>query len=336
MGRFVARDEMYSPAWWLPGGHLQTLWGKLARRSRSLPLRLHRWSTPDGDELEVYSLEAHAGAPHLLLLHGLEGSIRSHYANGLLSLFADAGWGAHFLVFRSCGESMNRARRLYHSGDTADVRLVLGRVISELPFSPLCIAGISLGGNVLLKLLGELGSGVHPNVKAAATISVPYCLEPSARRINRGFSRVYQRFFLRTLKTKALKKREAYPDLPDASTVRKIRTMVEFDDLITAPLHGFQNAEDYYRRSSSAGFLQNIRVPTLLISAADDPFLPTETLRSVREAARANPALHIEFSARGGHVGFVSGRFPWRAMYYAEHRILKFFQSIVGSKKTAP
>jgi uncharacterized protein len=331
----MARDKMYSPAWWLPGGHLQTLWGKLARRPRSVPLRLHRWNTPDGDELEVYSLEAAAGAPHLLLLHGLEGSIRSHYANGLLSLFADAGWGAHFLIFRSCGESMNRARRLYHSGDTADVRFVLARLISEMPASPICIAGVSLGGNVLLKMLGELGSEVHPNVKAAATLSVPYDLALSARRINHGFSRVYQRFFLRTLKAKALEKQKVYPDLPDASMVRNVGTMVEFDDLITAPLHGFRNAEDYYRRSSSAGFLQGIRVPTLLISAADDPFLPRETLLSVREAAGKNPALHIEFPDRGGHAGFASGRFPWRAVYYAEHRILEFFQSIVESPKTS-
>jgi len=298
-------------------------------------LRLHRWDTPDGDELEIYSLDAAAGAPHLLLLHGLEGSIRSHYANGLLSLFAGAGWGAHFLCFRSCGGSMNRARRLYHSGDTADARFVLERLVSEMPASPVCIAGVSLGGNVLLKMLGELGSEIHPNVKAAATLSVPYDLAISARRINRGFSRVYQRFFLRTLKAKVLKKREVYLDLPDASTVRKIGTMVDFDDLITAPLHGFRDAEDYYRRSSSAGFLRNIRVPTLLISAVDDPFLPRETLMFVREAARENPALHIEFLDHGGHAGFVSGRFPWRAVYYAEHRILEFFQSVVGSSENS-
>jgi len=132
-----------------------------------------------------------------------------------------------------------------------------------------------------------------------------------------------------------LKKREVYLDLPDASTVRKIGTMVDFDDLITAPLHGFRDAEDYYRRSSSAGFLRNIRVPTLLISAVDDPFLPRETLMFVREAARENPALHIEFLDHGGHAGFVSGRFPWRAVYYAEHRILEFFQSVVGSSENS-
>lgn len=327
----MSASKIYSPAWWLPGGHLQTLWGKLAHRRDAIALRQHRIATPDGDELEVQSAGENAGAPQLLLLHGLEGSIRSHYAMSTLARFAAAGWSAHFLSFRSCGTRMNRTRRFYHSGDTADLEVALAWLIARFPSGPVCVAGVSLGGNLLLKYLGERGEAVHRNVKAAAAISVPFDLGRSADRINRGFSKVYQQFFLRTLKEKVRKKRLSFPDLPDNDSVRGLRTLKQFDDLLTAPLHGFRDAVDYYRQSSSVGFLAGIRVPTLLLSAVDDPFLPPEALARAEAEARQNPALHIEFLARGGHAGFVTGS-PWRPGYYAEERIFEFFQSVVASQ----
>src|SRR5438105_12785064 len=159
-----SRGEIYSSPWWLPGGHLQTIWGKLLRRRRTLDLRRQVLPTADGDEVELHTIAGAAGAPHLLLLHGLEGSLRSHYANGILSAAADRGWHAHLLLFRSCGEGVNRTRRFYHSGDTGDVRFVIDKLVRDHPHADLFIAGVSLGGNLLLKYLGENPEGVPPNV----------------------------------------------------------------------------------------------------------------------------------------------------------------------------
>ena len=319
------REIIYSPAWWIPGGHLQTLWGKLFRRQAPAPTVLERWDTPDGDFIELHRLSAEPGAPRLLLLHGLEGTVRSHYAQGLLNEAARRGWGADLLIFRSCGSEMNRARRFYHSGETTDTAFVLDRISREFPASPLGLAGVSLGGNVLLKFLGEKGSDLPPQVKAAAAISVPFDLSRSARRINRGLSRLYQRFFLNSLRRKAQQKAERFPDLAPASGIAGLRTMEEFDNLITGPLHGFKDAQDYYERSSSLGWLKGIKLNTLLLSAIDDPMLPPEVLDEAREIAGQNPALHLEFVGRGGHAGFIAGSLPWRPFYYAEFRVGEFF-----------
>jgi uncharacterized protein len=319
----------YTPAWWIPGPHLRTLWGKFFRRTEPLPLRRERWDTPDGDFLDVVRLDppAHvdpAAAPRLLLLHGLEGTARSHYAQGTLAEARRRGWGADLLVFRSCGGELNRARRFYHSGETTDVAMVADRLAAEHPESPLLLAGYSLGGNVLLKYLGEGGRELPPQLRAAAAVSVPYDLERGSRHIARGFSRVYERHFLRSLQGKALGKLAAYPDLVPAERVAGLRTLWDFDDVVTAPVHGFAGASDYYTRSSSIHFLAAIRTPTLLLSARDDPFLPVAVLDEVRAIAERNPALEVEFIDRGGHVGFISGRAPWRPFYYAEWRVAEF------------
>jgi predicted alpha/beta-fold hydrolase len=321
----MQREVIYSPAWWIPGGHLQTLWGKLFRRQPPAPTVLERWDTPDGDFVELHRLTAIPGAPRVLLLHGLEGTIRSHYAQGLLNEAATRGWGADLLIFRSCGSEMNRTRRFYHSGETTDTAFVLDRISSEFPASPLAIAGVSLGGNVLLKFLGERGNDLPPQLKAAAAISVPFDLSRSARRINRGLSRLYQRFFLNSLRRKASEKSQRFPDLAPASRIAGLRTLEDFDNLITGPLHGFRDAQDYYERSSSLPLLKRIRLNTLLLSALDDPMLPSEVLDEVREVARQNPALRLDFVDHGGHAGFIAGWLPWRPFYYAEHRVGEFF-----------
>jgi predicted alpha/beta-fold hydrolase len=318
-------EVIYSPAWWIPGGHLQTLWGKLFRRQRVAPTTLERWNTPDGDFLEIHRLSSGRDAPRLLLLHGLEGSIASHYAQGLLNEAHRRKWGADLLVFRSCGSAVNRARRFYHSGETGDLGFVLDRIIEEFPRAPLALAGVSLGGNVVLKFLGERGEDVPPNLRSAAAISVPFDLELSSRRINRGLSRLYQSFFLHSLKEKTLKKAELFPDLAAPEKIAALRTLEEFDNLVTAPLHGFRDAHDYYRRASSLPYLARIRVSTLLLNAIDDPMLPPTVLDKVRHIVARNPALTAEFVRSGGHAGFVTGSIPGRPYYYAEHRLGKFF-----------
>jgi predicted alpha/beta-fold hydrolase len=321
----MAREIIYSPAWWIPGGHLQTLWGKLFRRQTPAPTVRERWDTPDGDFIELYRLQSAPGAPRVLLLHGLEGTIRSHYAQGLLNEAAKRGWGADLLIFRSCGSEPNLTRRFYHSGETTDAAFVLDRISREHPTSPLAIAGVSLGGNVLLKLLGERGTDLPPQLKAAAAVSVPFDLSRSSRRINRGFSRFYQRFFIGSLRRKAQEKARRFPDLAPADKIARLRTLEDFDNVVTGPLHGFLDAQDYYRKSSSLPWLERIRIKTLLLSAVDDPMLPPEVLDEVRDVARRNPALHLEFVEKGGHAGFITGSWPWRPFYYGEYRVGEFF-----------
>lgn len=287
-------------------------------------MQIDRWSTPDNDVLFVHRLHGPRGNPLLVLLHGLEGSPNSHYARGVLGRVDALGWSAAALVFRTCGGQMNNTRRFYHSGETSDLDFAIRRLTSEMPDTPIVLAGFSLGGNVLLKWLGERGSDVPDAVTGAATVSVPYDLARGSRYINRGFSRVYERHFLRSLVRKAAEKRGRFPDIAPDVELARLRTMWDFDDAVTAPVHGFRDAEDYYQRSSSLGWLDRIRVPTLLLSALDDPFLPPEVLGEVRRAAEGNPALHCEFFEQGGHVGFISGTLPWRPLYWAEWRVVDF------------
>jgi len=321
----VSREIIYSPAWWIPGGHLRTLWGKLFRRQEPAPTVMERWDTPDGDFLEIYRLKAPAGSPHLLLPHGLEGTVRSHYAQALLNEAARRGWGADLLIFRSCGSELNRTRRFYHSGETSDTAFVLKRIVEQYPSSPIAIAGVSLGGNVLLRFLGECGGDLPYQLRAAAAISVPFDLLRSSRRINRGFSRLYQRFFLSSLRRKAQEKQLRFPDLAPADKIASLRTLEDFDNLITGPLHGYRDAQDYYEKASSLPALERIRLKTLLLSAVDDPMLPPEVLDEVREVATRNPYLELDFVQKGGHAGFIAGSTPWRPFYYAEYRVGEFF-----------
>ncbi len=326
----MSRSEYtYRPAWWVPGGHAQTLWGKFLRPRPPLATRVERWETPDGDFLDVHRLDAPNAthdAPRLFFLHGLEGTIRSHYVAGFFAEAQRRGWAADLMIFRGCGDEPNRAPRFYHSGETTDLAFALDRVIAESPERPIVLAGVSLGGNVMLKFLGERGAGAPPQIRAAAAISVPFDLERGARHISTGFSRIYDRHFLRSLREKALAKLQRYPELFDPAALERAHSIYEFDDAVTAPVHGFADAHDYYVRSSSLRFLSAIRVPTFLLSAIDDPFLPSDVLDEVRTIAASNPSLSVEFTKRGGHVGFVSGRIPWRPFYYAEWRACEYLQ----------
>lgn len=305
------------------------MWGKFFRPRPPLATRRERWETPDGDFIELHRLAGPAQAPRLFFLHGLEGTIRSHYVSGFFAEAQRRGWAADLMLFRGCGDEPNRAPRFYHSGETTDLAHALERVEAESPETPIVLAGVSLGGNVLLKFLGERGDSLSPNIRGAAAVSVPFDLEKGARFISEGFSRVYDRHFLRTLRRKALAKLERYPDLFRAADLEQARSIYEFDDAVTAPVHGFESAHDYYSRSSSLNFLERIRVPTLLLSAVDDPFLPSAVLDEVRAIAHRNPDLTIEFRERGGHVGFIGGRVPWRPIYYAEARVCEFLSKLL-------
>ena len=323
----MARVPPYRPAWFVPGRHLRTLWGKFVRRRPRVPASVERWTTPDDDVLVIHRLKGNPGRPLLVLLHGLEGSPDSHYARGLLARAHARGWSAAALVFRTCGGEMNQTRRFYHSGETTDLDFAIRRLTSETPGAPIVLTGFSLGGNVLLKWLGERGAEVPPTIRAAAAVSVPYDLARGSRYINRGFARLYERHFLRSLVRKAIEKRRRFPDIAPRVDLATLRTMWDFDDAVTAPVHGFRDATDYYQRSSSLGWLDRIRVPTLLISAADDPFLPRDVLDQVRAVARSNSALECEFPEHGGHVGFIAGSLPWRPLYWAEWRVMEFLAS---------
>jgi predicted alpha/beta-fold hydrolase len=325
----MPRELTYAPAWWVPGPHLRTMWGRLTRRRLTTPVRVERWTTPDGDVLELRRLDRPSDAatttPHLVFLHGLEGGVHSHYVANLFAEAARRGWSADLVLFRGCAGELNRARRFYHSGETTDFDFALRRIVAARPEAPVGLAGVSLGGNVLLKWLGEQSAnGVPARVRGAVAVSVPFDLARGSRRISRGFSRVYERFFLRSLVAKARQKLAHHPDLCDVVALDGVRTLWDFDDVVTAPVHGFRDALDYYTQSSSIHYLSRVRIPTLLLSASDDPFLPPEVLEEVRSIARHNPALEVEFVQRGGHVGFVSGRLPWRPVYYAEWRVADF------------
>jgi predicted alpha/beta-fold hydrolase len=314
----------FKPAWWLPGPHLPTIWGKMVRRRKPVHDRLERIATPDADHVTLVRMgRITKGVPHLFILHGLEAKISAKYAHGMLEEARKLGWSGDMLMFRSCDGEVNAARRFYHSGETTDLDLVVRRLIDEHPDLHLVMCGVSLGGNVLLKWLGEHGKRVPAQIKRAAAVSVPYDLEAGARLMENGFARSYVRHFLGTLVAKTIKKAELYPDLCDTQRLRAARSFFEFDDLLTGPVHGFAGAHDYYRRSSSIHFLDDVRVPTLLMSAWNDPFLPQSVLEDVRNIARRNQHLFVEFSLTGGHVGWVTGQ-PWAQEYYMENRVVEW------------
>jgi hypothetical protein len=292
-----------------------------------VPLSRERVSTPDGDFVDLDWLEGPAAAPLVLLLHGLEGSTRSHYVTGLLGRLVARGWRGVALSFRSCSGELNHRPRFYHSGDTGDLDAVVNLLVGRQPDVRLGIAGVSIGGNVLLKWLGERGDDVPRAVGGAVAISVPFNLAASARVLDRGFRRaVYTANFMRTLRRKVRDKARRFPGFVDVAAVARARTFAEYDRAVTAPLHGFADEHDYWARSSSGPYLGRIRRPTLLINALDDPFVPAETLPDPRTLP---PDVRAEFIPRGGHVGFLEGRWPWRLRSWAEGRAVDFLTGVL-------
>jgi predicted alpha/beta-fold hydrolase len=262
-----------------------------------------------------------------LLLHGLEGSCHSHYVGGLLDLARARGWSGVVLNFRSCSGEPNRLPRFYHSGDTDDLDEVVRLLTTREPARAIVAAGVSLGGNVLLKWLGEQGKAAPSALAAAAAISVPFDLEQCARVLDRGFQKwVYTANFMRTFKQKVHAKVRQHGAFVDLAAVRRARTFAAYDRVVTAPLHGFADEVDYWRRASCGPYLAHVRRPTLLISAIDDPFVPPSALP---DPAALPPNVALELTERGGHVGFVEGP-PWRVSSWAERRAVEFLATVLA------
>lgn len=337
----ATRADPFRPAWWLRNPHLATVWGKFFRPASSVEARTERWDTPDGDFLDLVRTSGNPGnahAPTFLLLHGLEGTTRSHYVGGLLRAASASGWQANLLLFRTCNGALNLARRTYHSGETSDLAFVARRLVEERPHAPLVLAGVSLGANVLLKWLGELGGArsasqdphtahsarIASRIAAAVAVSAPFDLARSCAHIDQGVSRIYAKNFLRSLKRKAAQKIAQHPGLADLDRVMTAKSLWAFDDAFTSVAHGFTDAADYYYRSSCIRVLHRVGVPTLLLSARDDPFHPHDLLHDVERIAQANANLHLEFTQHGGHVGFVEGSHPGNVSYYVERRTVAF------------
>jgi uncharacterized protein len=328
-------SSSFRAPWFARNPHLQTVWGKFVSPEPPVEARREVWQTPDGDDVLVFRAEgASPDAPHFVLFHGLEGTERSHYVPSLFRAAKARGWAADLMLWRSCGGMNNRAPRFYHSGETDDADWFLRRVSALSPGAPLIACGVSLGGNVLTKLLGDHHVPLPPNLVGAAAVSVPFDLERGSRHISTGASRMYEQWFLRSLRVKAIEKAGRYPELfPPAGTIQKIRTLWEFDDVITAPLHGFAGATDYYTRSSGKHFVQGVRIPLLLLSAADDPFLPSDVLDEVSDRAKTNALVQTEFVARGGHVGFVAHESLWRSRSYLAERVPSFLASVLDRRR---
>lgn len=318
---FLSRP--FTPAWWCRGPHMQTLWPRLVRRKPRLSLRRERLELPDGDFIDLDWTQNSAG-PIVIVLHGLEGSSRSIYARGLLCAIAKRGWRGVVMNFRGCSEEPNRLPRRYHSGDTGDLAYLVDILHQREPHTPLAAVGYSLGGNVLLKWLGSAKQ--TEKLTAAVAVSVPFVLAATADRMQRGFSRIYQWGLLRNLRRSTAAKRDIM-DLPiTVSDLSSLKTFREFDEHVTAPLHGFDGADQYYSVASSRQYLRNITVSTLVLHARDDPFM-TEASIPLREELPAS--VMLELSSHGGHVGFVSGTWPWTARYWLEERIPEYLKNIL-------
>jgi predicted alpha/beta-fold hydrolase len=309
----------FAPPVWLRNRHLQTIVPNSPLRARRrLILRNETLELPDGDFLRLEWLDG--DGPLIVMLHGLEGSSRSRYARGIIAALGRAGYRAVLMTFRGCGGVPNRLARSYHAGDTGDLAFLLDRLSAEHPGLPIAALGYSLGGNALLKYLGERGT--ETCLQTAIAVSVPFDLQDSCAAMSIGFSRLYQHVLLGNLKASTKRKFAGRTAPFDPSAGLAATDFEGFDDRITAPLHGFAGAPDYYRKSSCRAYLKDIRVPTLIVHAADDPFMSRAAIPAEAELAGA---VTLELSEHGGHVGFVAGDAPWNLYCWLEQRIVQHF-----------
>lgn len=326
------RPAPFRPAWWLRGAHAQTLGGRHLRGGGG-SLRESEIPTPDGDTLHLSHTTGDGEAGHsprvvVLALHGLEGSATSGYMHALYDELRPYGIAAVGMDFRTCGGRTNRLPRFYHAGETEDLRTALAHVREAYPAATVAAAGFSLGANVLLKYLGEEGDLARSVLGAAVAVSVPFDLHAGGDALESGFARAYAGHFLRSLRGKLEGKRELVADACDVERGLAARTLREFDDAVTAPLHGFGGVDRYYAESSSARYVGAIRVPTLVLHAEDDPFLPASAIP--RETLAENPWVRSAIVPRGGHVGFVEGRVPFAPRWWAEREAARFLAHILS------
>ncbi len=319
----------FKPAWWLTGPNLQTSFASFFRKRKIPEGYWKRLELADGDFIDLYisgkqnddEKEVKTDTtPLVVLLHGLEGSINSPYSLGVMSQFVKMGWGAIQMHFRGCSGAPNRNARAYHSGETEDFTYVLNWLTERYPSRPVAAVGFSLGGSVLLNYLGKVKS--ETRLVAGVAVSVPLQLDIASQRINQGFSRAYQKHLLSTLRIKIAEKESLLKQLNlSKEDVMQIADFYEFDDKITAPLHDFKDAEDYYTKSSARQYLKHIARPTLIIHATDDPFM---TKAVIPEENELSASVTLELSDYGGHVGFIGGKNPLEPEYYLDKRIPQY------------
>ena len=313
----------FKPAWGLSNPHLQTLWATFFRSMPEVDLHMQRVELEDGDFIDL-AITPLAGKPIIIMMHGLEGSLKSPYVKPLIKQLDESGYGVCFMHFRGCSDELNRLPRSYHSGDSSDLHFVIDYLQDEYQQNPFAVIGYSLGGNVLLKWLGELGDEA-PTTTAIA-VSVPFQLEHAGDRLEKSFSRVYQKHLISTCQKKYQQKFEFQTSpLGEELDVKKLDTFYTFDDQVTAPLHGFEGADDYYQQCSSRQFLRYIEKPTLILHAKDDPFMWEKT---VPDEDELSPSVVLELSEAGGHVGFVAGTHPLNIEYWLDKRIMEWLNAL--------
>lgn len=315
-----------APAW-LAGPHLQTIYPALLPRPK-VAYRRQRIDTPDGDFVDFDWLDGPPGAPLAVLFHGLEGNSSSHYARVLMRHVRALGWRGVVPHFRGCSGEPNRLPRAYHSGDYAEAGWMLATIRERVPDGPLYAVGVSLGGSALLNWLGREGQRAGKLVTCAAGVSTPLDLTAAGIAIEQGLNRIYSRYFLSTLVPKALAMARRFPGALDAAAIRRASSMYAFDAAVTAPLHGFSSTDDYWMRASSKPWLSSIVVPTLVLNARNDPFIPASSLPG---AADVGPGVTLEQPGHGGHSGFAAAPFPGR-LDWLPARLVSFFAECGGAR----
>ena len=307
----------FKPAWWLGSPHMQTLWPVLFKKRHELDLLPEQVELDDGDFVDLCWSKKDSEKT-VLILHGLEGDINSHYINGIIHQLERAGCRPVLMHFRGCGGRINRLARAYHSGETGDLATIVEHIRKLTGNYPYAAIGYSLGGNVLLKWLGETSEN-NP-LKKAVAVSVPFRLHDAAARLQLGVSKIYRQHLLRSLRKTYIKKFKKIKSPIDVD-VKQLKSFWDYDDKVTAPLHGFDGAQDYYDRCSSRQYLGSISVPTRIIHSVDDPFMFETTVPTVDELS---PDIDLLLTTGGGHVGFVSGASPLRPVYWCEDRTVEF------------
>lgn len=316
----VVKSTEFKPAWWLRSPHLQTLWPVFFKKRHKLELLTEQVELNDGDFIDLCWSKKSTGKI-VVVLHGLEGSINSHYANGTLYQLENSGYRPVFMHFRGCSGRMNRLPRAYHSGETGDLSFIIEHIRQVSGVYPYAVIGFSLGGNVLLKWLGE--TGAENPVEKAVAVSVPFKLHDAAKRLELGLSKIYREHLLKSLRQTYLDKfRKIHSPL--SVDVLQLKSFWDYDDQVTAPLHGFTGAQEYYDQCSSQQFLKNIRVHTRIIHSLDDPFMFETTVPEDNELSECIDFLLTE---KGGHVGFVTGVTPFTTKYWCESRIIEFLSN---------
>lgn len=310
----------FKPAWWLKNPHLQTVWGTAFKHKPDLKLIQERIELDDGDFIDVLKTPKIDNKPIVVILHGLEGSIQSHYAKPLIQQLDTNGYAAYFMYFRSCSGEINRLPRGYSSNDSSDLQSVVNAIKSTHKRDPFAVIGFSLGGSVVLKWLGEQAEKADTTLGIA--VSVPFRLRDAAIKLEKGFSRIYQHHLVNTCQRKYIEKEQKHPSTHKIN-IKELNTFYRFDNQVTAPLNGFKNAEDYYQKCSSRQFLKSINKPTLILHSKDDPFMWDYSAPKDHELSKD---VYLELTERGGHVGFISGKYPWKTEYWLDYRILQWLQ----------